>query len=170
MKKIGKMIVLLLMCALFTFAGFFILHLAEKEKNKTKDYINVVGFVVDYKKDYEPNNNSDDDYDDKYYPYFDEDYVYAPIVEYEVNGKFYLVSSDKYVRKPPLIGMPIEVSYDPNNPSEAVVDRHQTRIGNIVGGVIFIAIGPGILIFVIVCSIKERRKETCLMPYKKPRI
>ena len=166
MKSLGKMILLLLMCALFTFVGFFILDLSEKEKNKTKDYINVVGFVVDYKEDYEPNNNSNDNYDDKY-SYFDEDYVYAPIVEYEVNGKFYLVSSDKYVRKPPLIGMPIEVSYDPNNPSEAIVDKHQTRIGNIIIGGLFIAIGPGMLIFVIVYSIKERRKETCLMPRKR---
>ena len=108
-----------------------------KEQQTLKDYSTTIGLVVDHEEKFDRA-----DEDEYVSPYFSESYVYAPIVEYEVEGKWYEVTSDEFTRDPPLEGTPIEVSYDPNEPHKAVLNKTKGSVQGYLLGAVFTALGP----------------------------
>lgn len=146
-------LILLLFAAIFSGIGCFILYRTYSNQKATKSYVTTVGVVVDY------NDRFDIAEEGEYVsPYFDEDYVYAPIVEFVVDGKIYEVHSNKYSRNPPLEGTPMEVSYDPKNPNIAVLDKTMGSVKDYAIGGVLTAIGPAILILAAIGSAKGKKK------------
>lgn len=142
----------MLIIIIFTGAGIFCLYKTHKDQQMTKNYKVTIGVVIDYREKYDPA-----DEDEYVSPYFDYRYVYAPIVEYEVDGNLYKQYSDKYKRNPSRIGSPIEVAYDPNNPNKAIIDRTKGNItGYFVGGILTL-IGPIIMVTSIVIKLKNKK-------------
>lgn len=144
-----KGLLVLLISIIFTSVGFLILYVTKQNQEKTKDYITTYGVVVDYREDWVPNDTSS-----RY-----DDYEYAPIVEYEVDGRIYTIYSDEYSTNPPYIGSPISVSYDPNNPNNAVLERTKNNVSGYIGGILFIIVGPLIGIVGIVAGVKDGKKR-----------
>lgn len=145
-------LILLVIVLIFSGIGVFIIYNTYRNQQATKNYVTTVGVVVDYKEKYDPAD------DGEYYdPYFNSSYVYAPIVEYKVDGKYYEVSSKEYTRTPPYEGSPMEVSYDPNKPSRAVVDKTMGSIKDYAIGIIVTLTGPAIIIIGIVFKKKMEK-------------
>ena len=144
-----KGLLILLISIIFTGAGFLILHVTKQNQEKTKDYVTTYGIVVDYREDWVSNDTAS-----RY-----DDYEYAPIVEYEVNGRIYTIYSDDYSITPPYIGSPLEVSYDPENPNNAVLERTKNNVSSYIGGILFIIVVPLVGIVGIVAGVKENKKK-----------
>lgn len=145
-------LILLVIVLIFSGIGVFILYRTYSNQQATKNYITTVGIVVDYKEKYDPVD------DGEYYdPYFNSNYVYAPIVEYKVGDRYYEVSSHEFTRTPVYEGSPMEVSYDPNNPSRAVVSKTMGSIKDYAFGILFTLIGPAILVVGIIMKKKAER-------------
>lgn len=151
MKSIKKLLLVMVFVVFFCAAGYYLIYSSNKESQRIKDFVTTEGVIVDYREDFEPVN---DDYSYDYDSYFNPDYKYAPIVEYYVNDRKYLVYSDKYSRKPAYIGTPVEVKYNPNDPSDAVINGTiNNSINKIVGGILIVA---GLSAMIL-----------CFIPFKK---
>lgn len=116
--------------------GIGILRLNEHNEKK-KTYIDVTGVVIDYEVSY-----NDDDEE-----------LYAPVVEYFVNGRRYETVSDSYSYPPKYdIGESVRLMYNPRNPQDVIFKHDNTSwIFMLIGGV-FSAVGC-LLIFM-----KQNRK------------
>ena len=148
MKKLGKGLILILFCVLFTGAGLLCIYFTRQTEIRTAHYVHTYGFVVDYREKWF-SDNTDDTYDN---------YKYAPIIEYEVDGKVYTIYSDNYSSRPDFIGTPIAIDYDPENPDKAIIEKTESNIVSYIVGGLFVLIGPALLIAVIVMTLKDRKK------------
>ena len=144
-------LILLVIVLIFSGIGVFILYRTYSNQQATKNYVTTVGVVVDYREKFDPVD------DGEYYdPYFNSNYVYAPIVEYKVGDKYYEVADKEYTRTPPYEGSPVEVAYDPDNPSRAIVSRTMGNIKDYAIGILLTLIGPALLVFAVVYSRKQK--------------
>lgn len=153
--NLKSILLITLFVVIFTGAGCFILHKTYKDQKMTMNYEITVGIVVDYRKDYEPSTNDREHGS----PYLDEDYIYAPIIEYEINDKVYTYESQEYSRNPKMIGSLVEMAYDPENPNVVIMDRTKGNIAGYIIGTILTLTGPAIIIFGIITSTKTKKKE-----------
>lgn len=121
----GKIFIGLILLMIGSFVLFF--NFVTNNSSKYDNYVEVYGRVVDY------NVGSDHD-------------TWAEIVEYEVNGRKYEVSSKSYSNYPKDIGALMKVKYNPLAPSQAVVYKKSDNIMVYVIGGIFTAVGLGITV------------------------
>lgn len=106
----------------FTALVFFLLL---NNVNKTKDYIETTGRVIDYVDHYSSSNDQ---------------YMYSEIVEYTVDGKVYEVTSSSSSTVPLPPGSRVKVYYNPVNPGVAVVNQKSTHIiGYVICGIMGVA-------------------------------
>lgn len=152
MKGVKGFLIVFLVALIFSGVGSFLIYNAHKERVRTKNFITTIGVVVDYREDYDPV----DDNDEGYYSSFDEDYLYAPIVEFVVDGKKYKVYSNEYSRNPPYLGDPINVSYNPKDPNDAIINKRTNNFVQSVGGGLFVAIGPVLIVAYLISNKKKR--------------
>lgn len=89
---------------------YFVSDFIEKKNT----YISVAGVVVDY----EITGGYDTDpYDD----YYDKNIMYAPVVEYEVDGKIYTTVHKVSAGRPEyFIGQKVSLKYNPRNPEDVI--------------------------------------------------
>lgn len=148
-----EFIIIFLVMIVFSAVGTFMIYKTHRDQKMMEDYVSVVGVVVDYNEKFDVNNENEPTYD-----FLDEDYVYAIIVEYEVDGKFYIAYSDDYSRKPLMIGSVVEVSYDPSKPSIGVINKTADSVNGYFFGGIFLAVGPIVFIIAVVYDLKSKKR------------
>ena len=121
--------------------------LISKYNKKKQTYIQTIGLVIDY--------------DSREEFYTDEDetsiyYMYAPIVEFMVNGKTYKAKYNVYMLNPPALGTEMPLRYNQNDPRDVVFDNDQSRIAVPVIAGIFIIVG---FISLILGNIKSKKES-----------
>lgn len=119
------------------------------DNNKTKDYSETVGRLVDYEEYEERFDEEDDEEDDE-----EEDsreLSCKGVYEYTVNGTTYQ-GSPKRIGKESDFEETISVKYNPDNPSEFVMDSRQET--TLIYGIIIILVVTVVFI-VIIISIKK---------------
>lgn len=117
----GKMGFGLLFLAVAVFA-FFLVGISA---NKTKDYVETYGYVVDYREDYD---------------YRDDTSTWAEIVQYTVDGKIYRYYSSSYSTYPKFKGSKVTIYYNPDDPRECTTDGPASRtIAFIICGIFAVA-------------------------------
>lgn len=99
-------IVFLLFTALFGF-------IAYNDANKTKNYIEISGRVVDYYDKWDSSSGQ---------------YLYSEIVEYIVDGKVYEITTSSSSSVPLPFGSRVNVYYNPVNPGVAVVNKKSNTV------------------------------------------
>ena len=129
-------------------AGVMIFNYNKKKQT----YIQTIGVVVDY------DTHLEDVFEDgnPTHPDGDEYYTYAPILEFEVDGKKYKAKYKTYMESPPELGTEMSLRYNKNDPTDVIFDKDQNRIAfSIIAGV-FIAFG---FIFLITGKVKSKKES-----------
>ena len=107
-----------------------------KYNKKKQTYIQTTGIVVEYL-----TKLQDSDGSEPIHPDGDEFEVYAPIVEYEVDGKKYKATYNTYMDNPPEIGSEMSIRYNKNNPKDVIFDKDRNNIGIPIIAGVFIVFG-----------------------------
>ena len=118
-------IVFILFAALFGF-------LTYNNDMKRKDYIVTSGYVVDYYEKWDSSSGQ---------------YLWAEIVEYNVDGKVYEVTSSSSSSSPLPYGSRVNVYYNPVNPGVSVVNQKSNSIIMYVFCGIFGVVGLAVTFF-----------------------
>ena len=117
--------------ALLIWGGFSLSSFLKKKNT----YIETVGIVVDY----EISGGYDSDPYDEYY---DEDIMYAPIVEYVVDGKVYETVHHVSSGRPEyFIGQKVTLKYNPNNPEDVIFKFNNSFWIPFFVGLVFVGCG-----------------------------
>ena len=124
-SKIHKTVIFMFFGIIFLIVGL-ISNISEKEKSK--DYIETTGILVDYE-------------------LVDEDTGYKGIYKYTVDNNDYYISPSRITKKSDYKQTEV-VRYDPKNPSEAIIYANWDIL--IIVGAIIIGITLAILIYFLV--------------------
>ena len=128
--------------SLFIFIGIVVLYFgisnSFKKLSKTSNYVETIGYFVDYKI-----YNSDED-----------GASYKLIYCYNVNDKEYTVSTDYGTNMIPKKGSSRIIKYNPSNPSEAIISGGSSEIVLLLIGIMFTVIP-----FVIFINMSPKIKE-----------
>ncbi len=114
-------IVLLIGVVLSVVAGVKIRNYNEKKRT----YVKTVAEIVDY----------DINYDEDGYE------MYAPIVEFEVNGTVYEAVHTTYTSHVPLLGTEMIIRYNKNNPNKVIFEYDSGNYGVLIVACIFDVVG-----------------------------
>lgn len=129
----------LILAIVFFIVGCCLLIYSVKTINdyneKSKTYIDVVGYVVDYEYDEPLNSNS----------------LAAEIVEYEIDGKTYKVTSNTSSNTPRSRGSEVKLKYNPDNPNDVIWVNDSFNYILPIVGTVFTVLG-------IILSIQASRK------------
>lgn len=125
-SPITKFFIGLIIIAIAAAVGFFI----YSSENKTKDYIETSGYVIDYLDQWDSSGNQ---------------YMYTEIIEYTVDGKVYECTSGSSSNIPLPYGSRVTVYYNPINPGVAVVNQKAKNILVYVICGIFCVTGLGVM-------------------------
>ena len=117
--------------------SFIIFPEYSKYLEKRKTYIETVGIVVDYD---EMKREYDDEGNEKI------EYLYAPIVEYEVDGVKYTTTYSEYSSNPQKLGSTMKLRYNENNPADVIFDNPSNYILFIILSILFIVFGVCLII------------------------
>lgn len=119
----------MLMIAIFFIFGMVFLGVGTYDmglwNNKYSKYIETQGKVVDYKEDTSSGTT-----------------LYAPVIQYTVNGQDYTICGNEYNTYPANIGTTQRVKYNPDNPQDAIWVRsnNTANLTLICVGAVFILI------------------------------
>ena len=103
-------------------------------KNKKSGYIETIGTVIDYKM----NQHSDGEGNMKV--------SYFPIIEFYVNNQNYRIISNIGDNKKKKIGKQEKIKYNPEKPTDCIIENNLAGLYTIIVGIIF-------LIITVICSI-----------------
>ena len=134
--------VLIIALVLRVVAGILIYRYNKKKQT----YIQTVGVVVEYDRKLENGDNGN------YY------YIYAPIIEFKVDGKEYQEKYNVYSMHPPKKGSKISLRYNKENPEDVVFDKDKTRVVVPICAGVFLIFG----VVLIVVGKKRLKAENIL--------
>jgi len=107
------------------FMMIFSINMIVDTKQKSEIYVETQGIVVDHRYNY------DSDGDD----------TTSIVVEYTVDGKKYRKTSSLGTSNPKPIGTSVPIEYDPNNPSEALLEEDASNLLLICLSLLFTSVG-----------------------------
>ena len=119
-----------------------------KYYNKKQTYIQNIGVVTGYSTRTELINQDDHINSEEYL-------TYAPIIEFEVDGKSYSVQYTSYVTNPPALNTEMSLRYNRDNPTDVIFDKDIERIILPVVSAMFLVSGITLIIFGKVKSKRE---------------
>jgi len=128
-------------------AGVMIFNYNKKKQT----YIQTTSIVVEYLTKLQEMDGSE-----PIHPNGDEIEVYAPIVEYEVDGKKYKATYKTYMDNPPEIGSEMSIRYNKNNPTEVIFDKDRNNIGIPIIAGVFVVFG----LFAFILGKVKAKKES----------
>ena len=111
---------------------------SEKYNEKSKKYIQIDAYVVDYAYSESDEGNT----------------TKAIIVEYEVDGKTYRKQSSVYTSNPKSIESVEKIKYNPENPEDIIFEKNETSFVLYLVGAVFTFVG---LLLTIIFAIVTKK-------------
>ena len=118
--------------------------LIYNHNKKMKTYISISSVVVNYATNIE------------HYDSYDQYEIYAPIVEYEVEGKKYYATYPIYSKSKTPLGSKIMIRYNKNKPEDVIFEKDKRNIAVPIVAGVFIVAGFALI---IVGNVKSRKEK-----------